>query len=132
MGQQSATLDPYWTESETTEVVTVDPPKKERTVNWEKIIEHFRRGTVLAANALEDLIVDLSKQGWDDEALSMPRAKLVAAREHLAGYLGPMRWRTMVEAERYMDEQNEGSLTEKERFCVIGVNGTVDVQIPRA
>ena len=65
---QSAALDPYWTDvsEDADEAKDEVPPKEERTVNWDKIIEHFRRGTLLAANALEDLITQLDEQGWDD------------------------------------------------------------------
>ena len=80
-------------------------PEKETHISYDKLVLYYQSVTKETADALETLIEQASVFLPAGE-LENAREALDHAREHLAGWNGPIRWFTTSEAERYTEQAN--------------------------
>lgn len=72
-------------------------------INYSKLVLFYQRTTSETADALEKLIEKMS-ESLPDEDMSEFRKCLYRAREHVAGYNGPITFVSQKEAARYVEE----------------------------
>lgn len=76
-------------------------------IDYEKLVRYYQRMTETTADALEELIEKAAEtDSLSSDELEEFREVLDSAREHVAGWKGPMRFRTRSEASRYVNGQN--------------------------
>lgn len=75
-------------------------------VDYEKLVKYYQRMTEATADSLE-LLIDKAADFVPSDEIEEFREQLDLAREHIAGWKGPMRFVTKTEATRYVSRENE-------------------------
>jgi hypothetical protein len=106
-----------------------EPQTAETHINYDKLVLYYQFVTRETADALETLIEQASVF-LPTEEIEAHREVLDHAREHLAGWNGPIRWLTEAEAQRYIEQENNHGRTGQD-FKLLKIEGGINVFVPK-